>query len=72
MEKPEQPKTVAQTLFSNHEILTKRPDNMEFKEYWVLRYMQNKIMKKMFPRCPDRKLIGIIPGLSVYRMKRLK
>jgi len=71
--KKEQPKlTVAQTFFKDHKVLVERPEGMEFKEYWVLRYMQNRLIKKMFTRCPARRLTGIIPGAAMYRAKRYK
>lgn len=61
--------TVAQIFFKDHQILAKRPEGMEFKEYWFLRYMQNQLMKRMFSGSPDRKLVGIIPGAAIYKTR---
>lgn len=38
-------KTVAQFIFENLKILTKRPENMSYEEYKVLRKLQNKLIK---------------------------
>jgi hypothetical protein len=41
--------TAAQILFSNKEILTKRPEDMNFADYRILRNHQTMIINKLFP-----------------------
>lgn len=64
------PESVAQTLFKDHEILTKRPEGMSFHEYKFLRFTQDLVLKKMFKQGPKRELIGIIPNQTFYNTKR--
>lgn len=45
MKKPNSP-TLLQQLLEGKEILTKRPAEMSYEEYKVLRVIQNKIIKK--------------------------
>ncbi len=66
------PESVAQSLFKDHEVLTKRPEGMSFQEYKFLRFTQDLVLKKMFRQCPKRELVGIIPGHPMYHTKRIR
>jgi hypothetical protein len=72
MLKSKSQESTASTLFKDHQILTKRPDDMDFYVYKFLRYTQDLVLKKMFRRCPKRELIGIIPGNPIYHTKRIR
>jgi hypothetical protein len=43
--KKEHPPTSAQQLFEKLEILTKRPEDMPYEDYKVLRKVQQKLIK---------------------------
>lgn len=60
----------AADILKDHEILTARPEGMDFYVYKFLRDSQRFVLKKMFRRCPDRKFTGIIPGNIIYKTKR--
>src|SRR5258705_13269298 len=62
--------SVAQSLFKDHQVLTKRPEGMTFNEYKFLRYTQDLVLKRMFRQCPKRELMGIIPNQTFYNTKR--
>lgn len=60
----------AADIFKDHEILTARPEEMNFYVYKFLRDTQRFVLKKMFRQCPDQKLIGIIPGNIIYKTRK--
>lgn len=54
--KKEHAPTLAQKLFSNKEILTKRPKEMTFEEYKTIRYAQTQALRMLIKRKPDREI----------------
>jgi len=59
--KKESPKSMAQELFHNTKILCERPEGMSYEEYKVIMNLQSKIIRKLFTRKPDRKLMSVLP-----------
>lgn len=53
----------------NKEMITERLPGMTFKEYSFMRKIQNKTIKKLFPKSPDRDIsrlmIPTIPSLHL-------
>jgi len=67
--KKEHAPTLAQKLFSNKEILTKRPKEMTFEEYKTIRYAQTQALKLLIRNKPDRKIGQLMPlrrGYSIH------
>jgi hypothetical protein len=52
--------TLAKILFQDKQILNKRPEGMDFKEYQFLRKMQNEVLKRLFRGAPSKRLNGIM------------
>jgi hypothetical protein len=48
--------TVAMAAFDGKSILLERPENMEFDVYKYIQKMQSEIIKKLFPKAPDKRL----------------
>ena len=49
-------RTTAQQLFHNKELINERPEGMTLEEYKTVRYLQSKMLKKMFRHKPDRRI----------------
>ena len=47
--------TAAQELLKDKELLTSRPEGMDFEAYKVLLNMQNKLIKKALQKNPSLK-----------------
>lgn len=61
-ERNEGVKTDTMIIFSDKQLITKRPVGMSIDEYKFTRKTQELILKELFRRCPDRRLQGIIPS----------
>jgi glucan biosynthesis protein len=59
--KKEHAPSLAQKLFSNKEILTKRPANMTFEEYKTIRYAQTQALRLIIRRKSDVKIAQMMP-----------
>lgn len=60
--------TLASQIFKG-ELIVERPEGMDYDLYHELRRIQNKTIKKLFRRKPDRniaKLITINPGYNKH------
>jgi glucan biosynthesis protein len=66
--KKEHAPTLAQKLFSNKEILTKRPKEMTFEEYKTIRYAQTQALKLLIRNKPDRKIGQLMPLRRGYNI----
>lgn len=42
--------TPAQIIFKDKDILTARPEGMDYESYRILRGTANKVIKKLFPK----------------------
>ena len=52
----ESSETPAQLIFKNKELLTSRPEGMEFPVYRELLAIQNHVIKKLFKHKPMRRV----------------
>jgi hypothetical protein len=55
MKKQNKP-TVAQEIFKDKDILTSRPEGMEYEHYRILRVVTNRVIKKLFAGNCDSKI----------------
>lgn len=62
----ETPLSLAQQLFKDKNILTYRPEGMEYNVYRFLRKGQNKILKKLFASKPDPKIARLMETKRGY------
>lgn len=53
-------KTEAMQIFEGKQIITFRPDDMSSEDYRLIREGQNRVIKALFPKAPNRKLVGLI------------
>jgi len=44
--------STAQIVFKDKEIITRRPDNMSYEEYKILRKIQTTVLKVLFKKSP--------------------
>jgi hypothetical protein len=56
----ETPKTLLQEIFGNSEILVSRPPEMTKEEYRYMKNLQDKLIKKLQYKQPNRKLLGLM------------
>ncbi len=64
--------TPALVIFKDKDILLKRPENMPYEDYKVLRGVQNRVIKKLFTKSPNPKIVqamGIKQGYNSHLNK---
>jgi hypothetical protein len=54
------PKTTAQLMFHNKDLIIERPEGMTQEEYKAVRYLQNSIIKKLFRHKPSRRIANLM------------
>lgn len=61
--------TIAQRLFHDKDLINERPEGMPFEQYKAVRYLQSKMLKKMFRHKPDRRIVRLMeirPGYNSH------
>jgi hypothetical protein len=53
--------TVAQYLFKDKQILTARPEGMDYQQYKALLTMQNRMIRKATASKPSYKIMRLMP-----------
>lgn len=54
-------KTDAQEIFGGRKIINERPEGMSFESYKLVRYLQSKLIGKLFRHKPSRKIARLMP-----------
>lgn len=67
--KKEYPESVAQILFKDKKILTNRPPEMNLTEYKVIRRYQTQVLKVMFPKPSNGKILAAMGVRKSYNTK---
>lgn len=58
--------SVSQEVFKDKEILNKRPDDMSYEDYRVLRRIQTIVLKKLLSKPPLRRVAQVMPTKIGY------
>ncbi len=61
-------KTDAQEIFGGRKLINERPEGMSFESYKLVRYLQSKILKKLFTHKPSRRIAQLMPVRPGYNL----
>jgi hypothetical protein len=53
--------TLASSIFHEKELINERPEGMDFETYKAVRYLQSRMLKKLYRHKPSIKIARLMP-----------